>query len=332
MTSLYDDDCFTKDITNSCYLGFPILLFGLILLTLNLFAFFKMSKYYGKMNFENTILLLSSIQSIFIIVELIINKEVLTSFFIFIQILSMCLIIFKFKKISKGLVKIKYFTSTKIIAIVNIISLLVFITFYTIEKHSDRDLVVYINIFYYILELCTSSLLTYNCWIFLRIIKKYQNSNDKVKNKNNKKVDDNKMKAYLRNNMMGDGLFYLIKKRQLTLLYLGNILCTFFILLLEISINFIIDEDKTIYDYIYYCYFLFSFVQNSINFICFYWLIKQQYNKIPDININTGPEESNENKLIDDKYIEEEIANIGNENIKISGYIWGEEKENGNIF
>lgn len=65
-----------------------------------------MTNYYGKMNFENTLLLLSSIQSILLLIEIIISKNILISFFIFIQILSMCLINFKFKKISLGFITI----------------------------------------------------------------------------------------------------------------------------------------------------------------------------------------------------------------------------------
>ena len=319
--------CFAQDLNNSCYLGFSILLFGFIFLILNLYAFIKMTKYYGKMNFENTILLLSSIQSILLIVELMIAQKVLISVFIFIQILSMCLINFKFKKISKEIVQIKYIFFSKIIVIINIIYLFAFITLYIIEKIHDIDIVFYLSIFYYILEFFTSSLLTYNCCIFLGIINNYKNSIDK--NKNIKPDDNNKKYNDLRSDMMGDGLFYLIKKKQMTLLYLGNILCTFFILMFDISINFIIDKETNLYEYIYYCYFLFCFIHNIINFICFYWLIREQYNpQMPEININMGTEENNDNILINEKFIEEEIANIEKENERISGYIYGDKKEN----
>ena len=318
------DICFITHVNNSCYLGFSVLFFGLILLILNSYAFIKMTKYYGKMNFENTILLLSSIQSILLLVELIIAQKVLISVFIFIQILSICLINFKFKKISREIVKLKYIYLSKIIIIINIIYLFAFITIYVIEKIKDIDIVFYLSIFYYILEFFTAFLLSYNCCIFLGIIKKNQSFNN-----NDLKHDNNKKQNYfLQNNMMGDGLFYLIKKRQMTLLYLGNILCSFFILILDITINFIIDEDNSLYDYIYYSFFLFCFIQNSINFICFYWLIREQYNpKVLDININVGTQENNDNKLIDEKYIEEEIVNIENENERISGYIYGDKNE-----
>ena len=54
--------CFTSNFENFCYFCFLDLLFGLFLLIFNIFAFAQMTKYYGKMNFENTMILLSSIQ------------------------------------------------------------------------------------------------------------------------------------------------------------------------------------------------------------------------------------------------------------------------------
>ena len=327
--------CFVSNFPNPCFAGFSILFFGFIFSILNLYAFIKMTKYYRKMNFENTILLLSSIQSLALIIEIIISKNVLISVFIFIQILSMCLINLKFKKISKGFVDLKYYNLTIIIIVTNFAYLFIFITLFIIIniKHL-QNILFYLNAFYYILELFSSFLLSYNCCVFLGLMKpkKSNNDNNKTKNENNNnnQTDTNIKKLINLSNLnggVGKGLFYLIKKRQISLLYLGNILCSFFALGIDTVITLILtDKTKNVFNYIYYAYFLLCFIHNSINFICFYWMIKEQYKKEKDIKINENEKDGDIDKLIDDQYIEEEINNINNENTKINRYIKDEEK------
>ena len=312
-----------------CYTSFFVIIFGFLLFILNFFAFIKMTKYYGKMNFENTILLLSSIQSIFLLVEIIISINILISFFIFLQILSMCLINFKFKKISKGFFNLKYNNLTKIIAIINIIYLFIFISVFIVDYIIEEisNLIFYLSIFYYLLEIFSSFLLSYNCCAFLGIIKQY-----KLKEiPKNKEESEN---YFLKFNMVGDGLFYLIKKRQISFLYLGNILCTF----IEFGFDFVItiffkeeqvdEDDNSLINYFYYSYFFLCLMHNSIVFISFYWLIKGQYsNTKKEDDIDYEEEEIEDNRLIDDRYINEEIVNIQHENKRIAGYI-DEDKKN----
>ena len=316
------DKCFIVNFEYYCYSGFFVIFFGFILLILNAFAFIKMTKFYGKMNFENTILLLSSIQSIFLLVEIIISKNILISFFIFLQILSMCLINFKFKKISKGFFNLKYYNLTKIIAIINIIYLFIFISIFFIItlKITERDLLFYLSIFYYLLEIISSFLLTYNCCAFLGIIKQYK-LNEIPKN------TEETENYFLKSNMVGDGLFYLIKKRQISLLYLGNVLCTIIEFSFDFLLTFIFDDKSDISHYFYYSYFFLCFIHNSIVFISFYWLIRTQYSNTKKEMDNDNIEEDEENRLIDEKFIKEEIINIEHENKRISGYI-DEDKKN----
>ena len=135
------DKCFISDFEKICYPGYFFLLFGICLFIFNISAFIKMTKYYGKMNFENTILLLSSMQSTFLLIEVITEQNILISFFIFLQILSMCLINFKFKKISKGFFNLKYINLTKIISIINMIYLLIFISVF-ITKFNPINILI----------------------------------------------------------------------------------------------------------------------------------------------------------------------------------------------
>ena len=301
--------CFISKIPNECFEGFFVLLFGFLFSILNLYAFIRMTKYYGKMNFENTVLLFSTIQSLVLLIEIIISKNILISFFIFIQISSMCLINFKFKKISKGFFDLKYHSLTIIIAVINTIYLFVFIAIYVIEHLKFIDKIsFYISTFYYVLELFSSFLLSYNCCVFLGLMKNYQ-----INSKNNEK-----------NNLIGNGLFYLIKKRQITLLYLGNILCSFFAFVIDFVMTFFIDKEKkeNEFYYVYYSFFLLCFIHNSINYISFYWMIREQYSKEQD-NLTEEYEEgeNDDNNILDEKFIEGEIFEIKKENTKITGYI-----------
>ena len=112
-----------------------------------------------------------------------------------------------------------------------------------------KNILFYLSIFYYLLEIFSSCLMSYNCCVFLQIIKRYQldmNEIQKIKeyNKENENINS---PTFLKFNMVGDGLFYLIKKKQISLLYLGNILCTFFEFGFDFVITFILKDNPNIY-------------------------------------------------------------------------------------
>ena len=307
--------CFMINCDKSCYLGYISLFIGIIIMILNLFAFIKMTRYYGKMNFENTILFLSFIQSVILVIQMIFSFNNLICFFFFIQILSMCLLNYKFRKISRGFIKLKYEKVTKAIIAINIIYVLLYIIMRILGYSFD---LMYLNIFYYLLEIITSFFLAYHCRVFLSLIKQ-DKSNE---NKNTTSDVRQNTQNFLGINLIGDGLFYLIKKKQLSLLYLGNIICSF--------IEFIIDICKNLKpDYFYYFYFTFffiCFIHNSNIFISFYFIVREQYSSkrekyLFNHDINNG-------NIIDDKFLEEEASHIEGENKKISFYLNEDKKGN----
>lgn len=118
-----------------------------------------------------------------------------------------------------------------------------------------KNILFYLSIFYYLLEIFSSCLMSYNCCVFLQIIKRYQldmNEIQKIKeyNKENENINS---PTFLKFNMVGDGLFYLIKKKQISLLYLGNILCTFFEFGFDFVITFILKDNPN--NYIIFIFF-----------------------------------------------------------------------------
>ena len=292
--------CFISNAENSCYVGYIILLIGVIIIILNLIAFIQMTIFYGKMNFENTLLLLSSVQSITLLVEVISSYHYYICIFIFFQIIIMCLINIKFRKISRDYLNIKYHILTNVIIVVNLLFFIICIIIWAIDYELDF---FYIKIFYYILQTITSFLLAYYCCVFLGLI----NNDKQTKEKNG--IKDNSPD----NSLMNDGLFYLIKQKQLSVLYLTNIICSLLELIVD-CLDFNINSD-----YLYYLFFLICFIHNNCIFISFYWIIRKQYApKRESIKING---ENKRHTLIDSNYIEKEESNIEEENKRIVGYL-----------
>ena len=307
--------CFLINCDKSCYLGYVFFFIGIIIMILNLFAFLKMTRYYGKMNFENTILFLSFIQSVVLLIQMISSFNILICVFFFIQILIMCLLNNKFRKISRGFITFKYEKVTKAIIAINIIYVIIYIIICILGYSLD---LIYLSLFYYLLEIVTSFFLAYHCCVFLSLIKQ-DKSNE---NKNTTSDVRQNTQNFLGINLIGDGLFYLIKKKQLSLLYLGNIICSF--------IEFIIDICKNLKpDYFYYFYFTFffiCFIHNSNIFISFYFIIREQYSSKKE-KYSYNNDIHNEN-IIDDKFIEEEATHIEGENKRISFYLNEDKKDN----
>lgn len=314
MLENFFNKCFTNDFDKSCYYGYVFLSFGILVLIFNLYAFLKMTKYYGKLNFENSILFLSSIQSYILITQMITSNHFFICIFISIQILTMNLINNKFEKISIGYVNIKCSLLNKIIIIINILYLISYITLYI--KMPEIEFFI-LNVFYFLLEICSSFYLAYHCSIFLGLIKQDKN---KLNNKKEEmdKIDNNKeYENFIGINMIGDGLFYIIKKKQLSLLYYSNIICSIFELGFDI-ILFISDKNSSSIYLIYYIDFFIFFIHNSIIFISFFWLVRKQYISENRKNLNN---EENKKNLIDEKFIEEEEILIEEENKRITKYL-----------
>ena len=182
-------------------------------------------------------------------------------------------------------------------------------------------ILVRFNLFKFILLFIRNShilFLAYHCCVFLSLIKQ-----DKSNENKNTTLDVQQNKQnFLGINLIGDGLFYLIKKKQLSLLYLGNIICSFIEFILDICMNL-----KS--DYLYYFYFIFffiCFIHNSNIFISFYFIIREQYSSKKE-KYSYNNDIHNEN-IIDDKFIEEEATHIEGENKRISFYLNEDKKDN----
>ena len=77
------DICFQSDLPSTCYFHFSDIIIGIVFLVFNIFAFIKMTKFYGQICFENMIILLSTIQLFIVLIEMIIFDTILIYIFIF---------------------------------------------------------------------------------------------------------------------------------------------------------------------------------------------------------------------------------------------------------
>ena len=298
--NLYINDNYDKNY----YFGFAVLFLGILIFIFNFSAFVKMTNYLGKMNFENTIILLSSIQSVVLIEQMIFLRYDLINVFLFLQINSLCLINHKFQKISEGYVVIKYKFFNIIIFVLNI---LFFITS-IIKFIWDIIKLFYFELTYIILEMFTSFFLTYYCLAYLRLIK-IRLKEDKEQ-KNIKEKDD-----FPGTYMVGNELFYKIRQKQYSSLYLANILFSFLEFIFDILLKIKYNNNEKSLNYIDFFSFFTLFIHNSTNFMSFFWIIRKQYSfKIPEKIIKNE-------ELIDEKYIEDEAIHIEEENKRITKYI-----------
>jgi hypothetical protein len=285
-----------------CAYSYVTLGFGIIILILNIFAFIKMSIFYHKLNFENTLLLISSFQTLVLISQMLINLPIL-SLFIFLQIWLIYRINIKYHKISLGHIQLKSRELNYIIIILNNLYIPGFYILYYFFNQEEKYNQFYFNIFYYILQICTSIFLAYHCCKFLRWISKNKSKN------------------------IGNVLFYSIKKRQFSFLPITNIIFSSLEFIIDIAV-FLSDKftDLKIKSNIYINYiilFIF-FLHNSVIFITFYWLVRVQYSsKIKTIDKNTSHKDIV--KIIDNDFIHD-YASSGNENLE--QFIYDEKNNN----
>ena len=299
------ETCLNSSLPNICYYGFFNLLLGVVFAIFNCYGFIKMTRFFHKIKFENMLLLLSLIQLILFLIAMVLVYSIFFYLFIFIQIGIILLINKKFVNLSKGFLDIKLPWLNSLIIIINIIYLVSLIVLYALSLDN------YISRYYYIIELISSIMLTiYGCK-FLNLIKK-KFINDKKLQTNNKTSSENTEIKNLDNfiSTSGNELFYIIKKKQLTILCLSNIIFT--IIEFSIELSFIFIESSEINHILIYVYFSISLLHSIIIFFSFYWIIREQYNK--SVNLSDIDSDNDDNNLIDENYIEEEIINIENQN------------------
>ena len=321
MPGNFINECIDKSLFNeSCILGSCVLIFSLYLLFISMKAFYKMTKVYKKLNFENFIISLSIAQNIVLLVVLFSLYDFAFETFFLFQIFIISLIIRKFIILATD--PKTFYDKNIIFILLNSLNIIIF-SIYPIYLKSFKGHHLYVKLFYRIFHAITTCILTYYCCFFVKLSANISQKSDYLLHQANKikkkeKDDENKKEEKIE----GEGeIFYKKKSKQITYLYSVNLLCAFFEICFTLTRNFIIHEDfvqdefKTIpnsflTNIIYYIYLFICFINVGVNYMCFYYTIRHQYSEKPKIEKKPGE------KIIDIRYIEQQKNKENSDDIK----------------
>ena len=307
----FDDNIFEICIKNNfsninCIFGSIEFISSFVILALTILGLIKMIKYYDKFNFEMCLLLFSIFQILLMDMIIITPHDFLFELFFVTQLFLVSLIIWKFLKIIKS----NKLRENIIIFLINIINILIFIFFVlSLFELFLADIYLYIRFTSRIFYFLTTVNLAILCRALLKKLDKYETKNEtfdlflrKYNTKNSVKSEHFVFSFY------SQELFFMVRKKQITPLYIVNLLCSFIQMIFIFLKSFILTDifskkDNKIVStdegyIIYYIYLLSYFLNIMINFICFYWMIREQYNQ-SDIEIN----KKKDNKILDEDFI-----------------------------
>lgn len=332
---LFEDNFFLNCFNNpfslsKCVLSGSMFSIGFILLIINIIAFTKMTKFYKKFNFENSLIFLNIIQTIILELVLVTSFDIFFEFFFLTQILNISLIVRKFIILLNQ--SDEFCKRNGIFLSLNLLNLIIFIVFPIYFRFNDNGHLIF-RVIYRIFHVFVNLLLAYYCTIFIKVIEKYKNDEDKsyfylYSNEGSpdivrrfssyfsldKEVEDDTKKGI-------DSIFYSKKKKQITYLCITNLLCSFGQITFTILRNFVLNDNfidkknKTIPSEIkgnilYLIYLIICFLDVMVNFVCFFWIIRHQYITFPD--------ESSTNNDRPTHYLDEEFIHQENRNLKRS--------------
>ena len=335
MTSLiiniFEDNFFEKCMDSSfldikCIIGNSYLLFSLIICILNIIALYKLSHFYKKINFEIYLILFSIFQIIILQLVVITSYEILIEFFNFFQIFVVTLIIRKFiiilKQNTNPLKKNGLFI---LLNTVNILFFGFYIMFLFKNNKDDCYSIILTYILFYILVsivLIVYSKTLLNLFMKIRNKENKSGSQSTIESSNEKlnqlvSKDDN-----LTNNsddINQECIFYSMRKKQIKPLYTINIICSFleFVLIFSLLIiplnNFEQNQFKIIPNSIIdiiisYLYLFICLFNVSENYICFFWIIRNEFSTY---SVRNG--KIYQNRILDNKDIKRETISMKQE-------------------
>ena len=329
--NFFDDNIFEVCIKDkfanvNCIFGLVEFISSFALLIITIIGLVKMIKYYDSFNFEMCLVIFSIFQILLMDMIIITPHDFLFELFFVTQLLVISLIIRKFIKIIRNQKLKEYF----IFIIINVINLVIFVFFIlSLFDLFLTDIYLYIRfssrIFYFLITVC----LAFLCRSLIQKLEKYEKKSetfDLFLRKNTAKTSKSEHFVF---SVYSQELFFLIRKKQLTPLYIVNLLCSFiqmlFILLgTFVLTNMFFKKNNKIVStdtgyIIYYIYLLSYFLNIMVNFICFYWMIREQYNQ-PDMKMP----QKKDNKILDEDYIIRESIRTTQE---LSNSILLEEKD-----
>ena len=306
----------------NCILGISGIIISFIFIIAIFFGLIKLLNYYGKMNFETSLLLFSIIQIILLDIIIIIPHDVLFECFFFIQLCHISLTIRQFIVLIKN-DKSNTIEENIFFIILNFINIIIF-TLYILSLLDIllNNIYLYIQSFIRIYYFITAIILSFLCRKLIKKLKTFEKRNEsyelalKSKNSIGENNNSNLVVSFYNN----EWLFFLIRERQIIPLYILNLICSFIQMSFILSKHFVLDdffENKQEYQYkiktlknegiiIYYFYLIFCLLNVLVNYFCFYWIIREQY-KDQNNEIKHLKKDKKRN-VLDENFIERETA------------------------
>ena len=332
------DRCSNNSLSDeSCIMGIIIFIISFFPLFFNIYAFVKMTIFYKKLNFENSIILIAAIEIFILEFALTTSFDIFLQLFFFLQIFSISWLIKKFSNLIKDVMSI--FKKSILFILINIINLILIIVYIIYMVKAEENIFI-INLVFKIFYFITACLLGYICIFMNRLITKHKlenlenynnlfepyllnvdnsdlgslssdGNNENINNANDKK-DINSNNENQKENNQKEEVFYNIKKKQNRCLFIINLLCSSLELIFTIIRFFVMNEDflKDIYrivpltfhsEILFYFYILICFINISVIFFSFYYFIRRQYSRNPKVFKRRLSK-----KLFDDDFVEEQ--------------------------
>ena len=351
IVNILKDNLFEKCVSDSfislnCILGTSTFVFSILIISFDCYGFYKLAKYFHKINFETSLILMNIIQLLIIQFLIITSYEILVEFFNLAQIGMLTWIIRKFNILLKK--PLSSFKRNRLFIFFNIINFSLII-YYTVEIIVDTSydfLYPIILIHTSFSLLCASILTIYSCSLLAKIKKinktEKQNlevifdSSDELPNSNENLLIQKTEEVSKKEN---DFIFYHKRENQIKPLYKINLVCTFLQLSFILTVLFIpninfkkesykVIPETTLSQIFYYVYIIVCIINAFTNFFCFFWRIKSQYKT----NIKKSIIRKKRETIMDSEYLKREEIKIekGEEDTKKIENIIEKEKENKN--
>ena len=351
IVNILKDNLFEKCVSDSfislnCILGTSTFVFSILIISFDCYGFYKLAKYFHKINFETSLILMNIIQLLIIQFLIITSYEILVEFFNLVQIGMLTWIIRKFNILLKK--PLSSFKRNRLFIFFNIINFSLII-YYTVEIIVDTSydfLYPIILIHTSFSLLCASILTIYSCSLLAKIKKinktEKQNlevifdSSDELPNSNENLLIQKTEEVSKKEN---DFIFYHKRENQIKPLYKINLVCTFLQLSFILTVLFIpninfkkesykVIPETTLSQIFYYVYIIVCIINAFTNFFCFFWRIKSQYKT----NIKKSIIRKKRETIMDSGYLKREEIKIekGEEDTKKIENIIEKEKENKN--
>ena len=297
IADLLNNNLFEKCVNESflslnCILGSSSFGISIIILSLNFFGFYKLYKFFHKLNFETSLILLNIIQIIIIQLLIITCYSILIECFNLVQIGMLTWIIRKFNILLKN--PLKFFRKNKLFGFLNIINISLFIYYIALVDPQNSNGTNYpIILFHTGFSFLCSFILGIYSYSLLGKIKKIINEekeSPKIAFEPSEEVNDALLikKDNEESDNIKDFIFYSKREMQIKPLFKINLFCTFIEFSFTLSVyflpsltfqnvNFKIIPDSIMSHVFYYLFILICIINTFINFFCFYWRIKSQY-------------------------------------------------------